>query len=390
LKEYDTSDIIEILIAANELSLQELTTYLQSFLIENEKQWLEQNLDLIYQTILGSNSFLELQKYCADLITQEPDKIFKSTNFSSIPERLLVSIIQNDNLQISEIQVWEHVLKWGLDQNPELPSDVANYSKDDFTILRNTLQQCIPFIKFYNLTSKEFMDKVLPYKKILPKEMYKDLLRFYLSHSDANSKSSVKSEFRITEEINLMTVDSTEEVNLRTVDSKIITYQHAELISKWINRFEIANMSYPPYEFKLLFRGSRDGLSYDKFHEICDKQSRTVTVVKVKDSSEILGGYNPIEWKSDGSYGATKDSFIFSFNNDGIENYILSRVMDEYNATFNGIFNGPSFGNNDLVVLGMSIDFGSYSCCRKNIYEKPIRETEKEFNIEECEVFQIV
>ncbi|PKY42313.1 hypothetical protein RhiirA4_456080 [Rhizophagus irregularis] len=36
LNEYDNSDIIQILIAANELSLQELIPYLQSFLIENK------------------------------------------------------------------------------------------------------------------------------------------------------------------------------------------------------------------------------------------------------------------------------------------------------------------------------------------------------------------
>ena len=29
-----------------------------------------------------------------------------------------------------------------------------------------------------------------------------------------------------------------------------------------------------------------------KFHETCDDQSHTVTVAKVKDSNEILGGYN--------------------------------------------------------------------------------------------------
>ncbi|CAB4440709.1 unnamed protein product [Rhizophagus irregularis] len=43
LNEYDNSDIIKILIAAKELSLQDLITYLQSFLIENETNWIEQN-----------------------------------------------------------------------------------------------------------------------------------------------------------------------------------------------------------------------------------------------------------------------------------------------------------------------------------------------------------
>src|SRR5205823_3823073 len=132
----------------------------------------------------------------------------------------------------------------------------------------------------------------------------------FLNLLDPDSKPNDKSKPRMIKEI-----------KLRTIDSKIITYQHTELISKWINRLEITDKSTSSYEFKLLFRGSRDGLSRNKFHEICDNQSRTVTIIKVKDSSEILGGYNPIKWKSDGSYSTTKDSFIFSFNNDKIENY---------------------------------------------------------------------
>jgi hypothetical protein len=62
----------------------------------------------------------------------------------------------------------------------ELPSDPASFSKDNFNALKNTL---LPFIKFYNLTSKEFFDKVLPYKKVLPKELYKDLLKHFFDHN---------------------------------------------------------------------------------------------------------------------------------------------------------------------------------------------------------------
>ena len=35
----------------------------------------------------------------------------------------------------------------------------------------------------------------------------------------------------------------------------------------------------------------------------------------MKDTNEILRGYNPIKWKSDNTWGATKDNFIFSFEN---------------------------------------------------------------------------
>ena len=380
MEEYDISDIIKFLITANELNLQELVDYLQTFLIEDKANSIEQNFILVYQTIYENNSFLELQKYCTDLISKEPDKIFDSPNFSSIPEKLLISLIQNDNLQASGI-VWENVLKWGLAQNPELPSDPESFSKDDFNSLKITLQQCIPFINFHNLTSKEFLDKVFPYEEILPNELRKDLLRTFLNLLDSNSKPSDKSKPLIT--------------NLKAIDSKIITYQHAELISKWIDKLEITDVLTSSYEFKLIFRGSRDGSTAEKFHEFCDNKSRTVTMVKVKDSNEILGGYNPIAWVPGRSslYCATKDSFIFSFKKDDrIKNGILSRIKEESAeySIYNNKSCGPSFGKNDLDIWP---DF-DYDGNNLNSYKKPVRETGNghlvnEF-VGECEVFQII
>ncbi|GBC21509.2 carbohydrate-binding module family 13 protein [Rhizophagus irregularis DAOM 181602=DAOM 197198] len=378
LKECDTSDIIKLLVAANELKLQELIAYIQSFLIENEANWLEQNFNLIYRTSFKDDSFLSLQKFCNDLISNEPDKIFKSSNFTSIPEKLLVSVIQEDNLQMSEIQIWEHVLKWGLAQNPELPPDVTNFSKDDFITLKNTLQYCMAFIRFHNLTSKEFLDIVFPYKKILSKELYEELLREFL---DNNTKISSKSKPRISEKI-----------NSKVIDSKIITFQHIETISKWIKGLKITDELTTLFEFKLLFRGSRDGFYPDKFHQICDNQSHTVAIVKVAGSNEILGGYNPVIWKSDNNYSFCQNSFIFSFNNvNRNESSTLSRVTDKVYAIDNGYYYGPSFGNGDLIICGLDLHTLSHYCrSSKNSYEKPIRETEGVFSIEECEVFRVI
>jgi hypothetical protein len=141
---------------------------------------MEFNFDLIYKTSFENDSFLELQEFCNNLITKKPNKIFKSLNFSSISEKLLVSFIQSDNLQMNEIQVWKDVLRWGLAQNPKLPSDPTNFLKEDFNALKNSLQHCVPHIRFYNLTSEEFADEVLPYKKIILKELYEDLLKYFL------------------------------------------------------------------------------------------------------------------------------------------------------------------------------------------------------------------
>ncbi|GES92243.1 BTB/POZ protein [Rhizophagus clarus] len=105
LGECNTSEIFKILDAASELSLQELVAYLQSFLIENKANWIEENFNFVYQTNFENNSFLELQKYCTDLISKELAKIFKSPNYFSILENLLIFLIQNDYLQISEVQL---------------------------------------------------------------------------------------------------------------------------------------------------------------------------------------------------------------------------------------------------------------------------------------------
>jgi hypothetical protein len=464
LEEYDASDIIKILKVASELNLEELINYLQSFLIENEINWMEQNFNIVYQTSFEYDSLSNLQNFCTELASNEPEKIFNSLSFCSIPEKLLVSLIQNDHIQVNEIQVWEHILRWGLAQNPELSSDPMNLSKEEFNILKDTLHQCIPFIRFYNLTSEEFSDKVLPFKRVLPKELYKDLVKYFLNHNNkpndrprsrydefkniklepqmseefkegfvtegAKKITQLKSEpIEDTEEIAQLESTETEEIAqlkpvmaeetreinqlehqmaaeyeeikierrtsktndviLGGIDSNIITSKHAEFITKWIDNLEITDELTSSYEFKLLICGSRDGFSPQKFHKICDNKSRTLTIVKVKGSNEILGGYNPVIWKSKSSYGTANNSFIFSFKNDDC---ILSRVMNERSAILNNSSYGPSFGNGDLTLFGNnSYDGGYYRSgyCRRGSYEKSIRKTGDTFSVEDYEVFQI-
>ncbi|GBC45255.2 BTB/POZ protein [Rhizophagus irregularis DAOM 181602=DAOM 197198] len=106
----------------------------------------------------------------------------------------------------------------------------------------------------------------------------------------------------------------------------------------------------------------------------------------VKDSNEILGGYNPIKWESNdaGNYGTTNDSFIFSFkNSDDIESYILRRVENENFAIHNYREVGPAFGDDLILISDVGI-------CDYMYYEKQIRESTEFFSGEEYEVFQIL
>ncbi|GET03179.1 kinase-like domain-containing protein [Rhizophagus clarus] len=141
----------------------------------------------------------------------------------------MISLIQHDNFQVNVIQVWEQVLKWGIAQNSELPSDLSNYSKDDFNVLKDTLQRLIPFIKFFNLNHKEFLDKVYPYKKVLPKDLRENLVRHFINQPNNNP------ELNIIKEIDSMTISCIQENLSIEKDFNVIVGKINDLIYELLN-----------------------------------------------------------------------------------------------------------------------------------------------------------
>ncbi|UZO05059.1 uncharacterized protein OCT59_025420 [Rhizophagus irregularis] len=262
LNEQDTSEIYKILLAADELLLQEPIDYLQKYFIENKSEWMEQHFELIHRTSFQSNSLLEIQQFCTDFMAKSPEKIFKSLDFTSLPEKSLVQLIKRDDLQMKEIDVWEHVLKWGLAQNPTLLPDPNTWSDDDFKTMENTLQHCLPLIRFFSLSSKEFLEKVHPFKNLLNRQLYKNLLN---SHLDPESEP--------TDDISFPRIIKNDGI----IDSKIVNNLNiistiSRRIDKMVinNKFDHLRGLYLPYEFQLLLRGSRDGFTPKKFHQLCD------------------------------------------------------------------------------------------------------------------------
>ncbi|UZO04946.1 uncharacterized protein OCT59_025308 [Rhizophagus irregularis] len=353
LNEQENSDFLKVLAAADELRLQELVDYLQKYLIENKSEWMEENFEFTQRISLQSNNLVELQQFC------------------------------RDDLQMKEIEIWEHVLKWGLAQNPTLVTDPNVWSDDDFKTMENTLQHCLPYVRLFCLSSKEFSQKVSPYKKLLNKQLYEDLLNSYL-----DSGREPIEDISLPRNIG----------NIEIIDSKIVNLNIVSIISRWIDKVDVNyNFShlrelYLPYKFQLLIRGSRDGFTPKKFHTSCDNKHNTVTFIKVKDSEEILGGYNPLKWESSDTWGKTNVSFIFSFKNkNNFKDAILSIIKDTNNAlNYHSIF-GPCFGKDLLMytyIGAADIDFDMTEVCSE-YYEKRIRE-EGEFLMEDYEIFQII
>jgi hypothetical protein len=383
LDEQDTSDFLKALAAADVLHLQELVDYLQKYLIKNKPEWIEQHFEFTYQISLQSNNLLGLQEFCTNLMAQFPDKILKSFEFTSLSEKSLISLIKRDDLQMKEIEVWEHVLKWGLAQNPSLTPEPNAWTDDDFIAMKNTLQQCLPFIRFFCLSSKEFVQKVRPYKKLLNHQLYEDLVNSYMDPDIEPAENILLPRNIIKDEI---------------IDSKIVNLNIVSIISRWIDKVELnykfsyLRELYLQYEFKLLLRGSRDGFTPKTFHELCDGRHNTVTFVKVKDSEEIIGGYNPLKWESSQTWGETRDSFIFSFKSkdNNYRDSVISNVKYPNNALLFSTTAGPYFGND--IVIFTADEYSNYNKIhhKKVYYEKKIRDFEGKFAIEDYEVFQTV
>ncbi|EXX54927.1 hypothetical protein RirG_230020 [Rhizophagus irregularis DAOM 197198w] len=377
LDENDTSDFLKVLAAADELSLQELIDHLQKYLIENKSEWIEQNFGLTQQIISQSNNLLVLQEYCTNLMAQYPERIFESFDFTLLSETSLISLIKRDDLQMKEIEVWEYVIKWGLAQNPTLISDPRTWSDDDFKTMKNTLQQCLPLIRFFSLTSGIITQKIRPYRKLLDQQLYENLIDSYMD-PDSNPIENILLPRK----------------NIKfDIDSKIVNLNIISTVSRWIDEvdvnYEFSHFRelYFPYEFKLLLRGSRNGFTPKKFHDFCDGKPYTVTFIKVRGTEEIIGGYNPLIWESSRVWGETEDSFIFSFKN---RDAVISSVKNPNYAIDYSTICGPQFGYDLTICSTDKLVNYSKIFCKQHFYEKKIRDTEDEFLIEDYEVFQLI
>jgi hypothetical protein len=60
-------------------------------------------------------------------------------------------------------------------------------------------------------------------------------------------------------------------------------------------------------------RGSRDGFRAEDFHEFCDKEGPTLTLVR-SDCNQVVGGYTSESWSSPTISIHKKDENAFIFN----------------------------------------------------------------------------
>ncbi|CAB4420309.1 unnamed protein product [Rhizophagus irregularis] len=332
LKNLQGPDVLNLLMVVDELNIHSLITYIQEYLIENQTEFLHQNPTGILETVYQHETFTDLWNFCLEKICEEPKILFNSDNFINLKAPLLELLLKRDDLNMDEIEIWDNLLKWCFTQQ-----------------------------------------NVYCYKDILPQDLIHDLLEF---HIVPNKKHKTN-------------IPPSRKQNLKfKLDSNLVEPNLIPLFASWINRKESSyyDKKVIPYEFKLLYRSSRDGIGNKSFHRNCDNKGATIWIAKIKDSTKLMGGYNPLDWNGNG-WKNTSDSFLFSFADwKNISNATtkLSYINSDKNyAIYCNNNYGPQFG--DLYCP--NANNWTYD---GHLFFYPNLDIPKNITIEDYEVFQVI
>ena len=146
----------------------------------------------------------------------------------------------------------------------------------------------------------------------------------------------------------------------------------------------------------LLYRGSRDGLTGQAFHRLCDDQGATLTVVRSK-GGYVFGGYASVSWKGinrNSSWSADASAFMFTLTNPVNQPAKYVPVANTPHAIWCCPTYGPTFGNGHCLHL-----FGSGGKPYTNFPHTSYVDTtgrgaatftgERYFEIDEVEVWKV-
>ncbi|GBC00364.1 hypothetical protein RclHR1_03830003 [Rhizophagus clarus] len=310
-------NILGLLVASDELLLEELLSHVQGYLIEKQTTWVEKNFVLVLHTVFKLSSCKKLQDHCLESICADPQPFITSKDFPSLDKDILYGLLKRDDLNIEEIVVWDYLIKWGIQQTPGLKSRNNNRTKwnnKNYEALKKTLNKFIPLIRFTAIGSTDFFDKVRPYKAVIPYHIYEEAMEFYLKNTSPK------------------TTTLPPRVGNTRFGSKLIKPKLISIIAGWIERKNVNSSSLiKKYKFDLLYRSSQDGFNVNTIQNKCNGQGPCIVLVKHQQSAKIYGGYNPVCFSYSEQWIYTTGSFIFSFeNSEDIENMQISRVNSNY------------------------------------------------------------
>jgi hypothetical protein len=379
LGELQESDVLKLSITVNELNIQALAHFIQEYLIKHHDKFLQQNPIEILEIAYQNKFFTDLLNLLLKKICEEPKILFDSDKFIGLRSPLLESFLKRDDLLLDEIVIWDNLIKWCLsqhsrisqDQHTNISQDPTQWSNEEITSIGRIIHGFIPLMRFYYISSENFITKIYPFKKVIPKDLVNSLLVFHMA---PNKQLSEDKRFPRQSKCN--------------VDSIIINQNHIKIFANWIYR-KVKSSEYIPYKFNLLYRASRDGNTSKAFHAKCDNKGATLVIVKIENSKQIVGGYNPLRWYSNvrREWKSTYDSFIFSF----LDKNKLDSAKVGYSCG-DAYSTGYDTGDNHGPIFGKGIDLNFFKGTWYS--DKPVSypkiDIPTKFIADDYEVFEVI
>ena len=175
------------------------------------------------------------------------------------------------------------------------------------------------------------------------------------------------------------------------IDSKIIKKnEELNLISDRIKNTELLKIK--KIKYKLLYRGTRDGMNASSFHQKCNSIPQTVSIVQTTKGYKF-GGYAEKTWENHNGIWIKDDkSFVFSIDHMKIYNHVQGTDAifhsNNYGPTFDYcIYLEKDFSNNQNYTCDKSSANECFSGFNRD-YE--LNDGEEYFSLTEIEVFQVV
>ncbi|CAB4400358.1 unnamed protein product [Rhizophagus irregularis] len=372
-----------VIIAAYDLQLQNVVEHLENYFKENDSAW---KLPKDFFIISEQRQLKQLEEQVLKLACKDPRIIFKCKGFLQLNEGFLIRLLKRNDLELNEINIFYYLIKWGIAKtgltlNKEkfssliLDIDTRKWTPIDFMNLEKTLRNCIPHIRFYQMSLGDYTEVKNKFKDILPNGLDDEIMQHF---KDFNPL------VRIPSNDNILPPRE----SACPFDSNIINAKDVALISTWIDRgkgkkfvFQFINIF---LKFECVYRSSIDG--FDKYDNLY-KYKRVVIVIKVRNSGEIIGVYNPFGW--DISYS---EYILFKLFRDCLSRYFIFSLTNKANPILSYHKEGAlsKISNEGCILFGtsdLSIN-GIYCTSEQHSFKKKIIDKVR-FEIDELEVFHI-
>ncbi|CAG8593542.1 3214_t:CDS:2 [Ambispora gerdemannii] len=391
--------ILQLLLAAEEFMLDELCELIHENAYNCKNFWYQEDSATLLKTIFECESFIKLRGPMTDWINENPNWLFNSPNFGSLKLSILRSIISNNS--VNDSCKWDILIQWSVSQIVSLESkDSTKWSVVVFEVLKESLANHLSLIRFSSLSRNDYYNKILPLREVLP-DIMDSTLQYYLKEDKKQSHHTH------SDSATSMTSSTASSIRTRIIleDSNIINHAQALKICKWLNGsnsiLKKNDINYSNfisrftkrYEFKLLYRGSRDGFSSGTYHSLCDNKGKVIVLAKVARSPMVIGGYYPMDAAAQLNYVdyvSSKKSFIFSFSRNNSDEATPSRIGRlSYSPTICSSAAGPGFGHEELVFDLDSSPRSKICYTKSRYYSRQIAEL-GEYEIEDVEVFQLI